>query len=112
MAPDPASWALPAIRLPSPPRSETGWVTSDTDTGCGPPHDSGGRPCAAGTRPHKMERTHRPPTGAVSLCRPAWTTTLTRPAARLGPDLAAGRRPRHSRAQELSSRTGIRLISV
>ena len=53
MAPAPASWSLPAIRLPSPLRSETGWVTSATETGYGPPQDSGGRPCAAGTRPHK-----------------------------------------------------------
>ena len=49
----PGQLVLPAIRLPSPPRSETGWATSATDTGYGPPHDSGGRPCAAGNRPRK-----------------------------------------------------------
>ncbi|MBO0806820.1 MAG: DUF1737 domain-containing protein [Actinobacteria bacterium] len=38
------------VMLPSPPRSETGWVTSATGSGYGP-HDSGGRPCVAGTRP-------------------------------------------------------------
>ena len=53
MAPVPANWSLLAIRLPLPPRSETGWVTSATDTGYGPPPDSGGQPCAAGNRPHR-----------------------------------------------------------
>src|SRR5579872_2900941 len=62
MAPAPANWSLPAIRPPSPPLSENGWVTSATVTGYGPPRDSGGRPCAAGNRPHKRYLTHWPPT--------------------------------------------------
>ena len=58
-------WSVPSragsiaavVRLPSPPRSETGWVTRATGTGYGPPHDSGDRPCAAGNRPRKRSRT-------------------------------------------------------
>ena len=37
---------------------QTGWATSATGAGYGPPPDSGGRPCTAGNRPRKRSRTH------------------------------------------------------
>ena len=43
----------PATRLPSPPRSETGWAMSASGTGYGPPQESGGRPYVAGNKPRR-----------------------------------------------------------
>ena len=44
--------------------------------------------------------------GAVSLCRPEWTTTLKRPAARLGLDPASGSAPLSAQAPPSCTRTG------